>query len=94
LRDPRIGFSTVTRVELTADLSQARVMVSVLGSQEAQQATLDGLASATGFIRHEMSRRLHLRRAPEVLFILDHGPEAGLKIETLLQELKKAKEDP
>ncbi|MGH9454660.1 MAG: 30S ribosome-binding factor RbfA [Terriglobia bacterium] len=93
LRDPRIGFSTVTRVELAADLSHARVMVSVLGSPEAQQATLDGLSSAAGFIRHEISHRLRLRRSPELVFVLDRGPEAGLKVETVLNELQKPPEE-
>lgn len=93
LRDPRIGFCTVTRVDVTGDLSHARVMVSVLGSPEAQQATMDGLASAAGFLRHEMSHRLRLRRSPEVIFVLDHGPEEGLKIETLLNQLQKPKEE-
>ncbi|MGH9433071.1 MAG: 30S ribosome-binding factor RbfA [Terriglobia bacterium] len=92
LRDPRIAFSTVTRVDLTADLSRARVMVSVLGSPEAQQATLDGLSSATGFIRYEMSHRLRLRRSPELVFVLDHGAEEALKIESLLNELQKPQE--
>lgn len=89
LRDPRIGFSTVTRVELTSDLSHARVLVSALGSPEAQQANLEGLSSAASFIRHEISYRLRLRRSPELVFVLDHGPEQLLKIETFLNELQK-----
>lgn len=88
LKDPRIGFATVTRVELSSDLAHARIMVSVLGSAETQQATLSGLASAAGYLRHELSRRLRTRRTPELLFVLDRGPEEGQKIEALIQKLK------
>jgi len=73
LRDPRIGFATVTRVDLSADLQHARILVSVLGDDSAQQATLEGLASAAGYIRHEVSHRLRLRRAPQIVFALDRG---------------------
>ena len=89
VKDPRIGFATVTRVELTADLHHARVYVSVLGNPEEQKSTIEGLVSAAGFLRHEIGRRLSLRRAPELAFILDHGAEAGEKIEMLLQQLHK-----
>ncbi len=89
LKDPRIGFATVTRVELSADLAHARILVSVLGTAEAQEGTLAGLASAAGFIRHEIGHRLQLRRAPEITFALDHGAEEAQKIEVLLQKLKQ-----
>ncbi len=90
LKDPRIGFATVTRVDLSADLTHARVLVSVLGTTEAQEGTLAGLASAAGFIRHEIGHRLQLRRAPELTFVLDHGAEEGQRIEILLQKLKQS----
>lgn len=89
LKDPRIGFTTVTRVELTDDLAHARILVSVLGAAEAQKGTLEGLSSATGYIRHEISQRLKLRRTPELTFVLDHGAEESQKIEMLLQKLKR-----
>ncbi len=89
VKDPRIGFATVTRVELTADLHHARVFVSVLGNPEEQKNNIEGLSSAAGFLRHEIGHRLALRRAPELSFILDHGVEAGEKIEMLLQEIHK-----
>lgn len=89
LSDPRIGFATVTRVELSGDLHHARVLVSVLGGEEDQQKTFEGLSSAVGFVRRRLARRLRLRRAPELVFVLDRGVEAGLKIETLIQKLKK-----
>ena len=89
VKDPRIGFATLTRVELTADLHHARVYVSVLGSADEQEKTIEGLSSAAGFLRHEIGHQLDLRRAPELTFILDHGAEAGERIEMLLQQLHK-----
>jgi ribosome-binding factor A len=89
VKDPRIGFATVTRVELSADLHHARVFVSVLGNPEEQKNNIEGLTSAAGFLRHEIGHRLALRRAPELSFILDPGVEAGEKIEMLLQQLHK-----
>jgi len=89
VKDPRIGFATVTRVELSADLHHARVFVSVLGNPEEQKNNIEGLSSAAGFLRHEIGHRLALRRAPELSFILDYGVEAGEKIEMLLQEIHK-----
>jgi len=89
LKDPRIGFATVTRVEVSPDFRHARVLVSVLGGAEAQKDTMEGLASATGFVRHEVSRRLRLRRAPELTFVLDHGPEEADRIDAILKNLKK-----
>jgi len=89
VKDPRVGFATVTRVELSADLFHAHVLVSVMGSAEEQQDTLQGLSSAAGYIRHELCRRLRVRRIPELVFILDRSAEDALKIESLLQHLKK-----
>ncbi|HLI33642.1 MAG TPA: 30S ribosome-binding factor RbfA [Terriglobia bacterium] len=87
LRDPRIGFATVTRVELSADLQHARVLVSVLGDAAAQEQTLQGLASAAGYVRYAVTHRLRLRRAPELIFVLDHGPEESIRLEKLLHNL-------
>lgn len=89
LKDPRIGFTTVTRVDVSHDLSHARVLVSVLGTPEEQQNTLAGLASASGFLRHELGRRMRVRRTPELSFVLDQSVEESLKLETLLQKLKE-----
>jgi ribosome-binding factor A len=92
VKDPRLGFVTVTRVELSADLHHARVFVSVLGSAEEHQSSLEGLSSAAGFLRHEIGHRLELRRAPELTFVLDRGAEAGEKIEMLLQKIHENEE--
>jgi ribosome-binding factor A len=88
LKDPRIGFATVTGVDLSADFHHARVFVSVLGSADAQQKSLEGLISATGYVRHELGLRLRLRRVPELAFVLDHAAEENAKLETILRELK------
>jgi ribosome-binding factor A len=93
VKDPRIGFATVTRVELSADLHHAQVFVSVLGSPEEQQSSIEGLSSAGGFLRHEIGHRLALRRVPELVFILDQGLEAGEKIDMLLQKIHESTKD-
>ena len=90
LKDPRIGFTTVTQVELSPDIQHARVLISVLGDAEAQQKTLDGLTSASGYLRRAISQRLRLRRAPEMIFVLDRGVAASEKIEELLRKLNEA----
>jgi ribosome-binding factor A len=92
LRDPRIGFTTVTRVEVSADLGHARVLVSVLGSEEIREKSLEGLNSAAGYVRREITHRLRLRRVPEIAFVLDRGPEEGDRIETLIHKLQSEEE--
>jgi ribosome-binding factor A len=91
LKDPRIGFVTVTRVDLSADRSHARVLVSVLGDEQACAQSLAGLASAVGYVRHEVTHRLRLRRAPEVVFALDRGTEEAARIEDLLSKIREEK---
>ncbi len=88
LKDPRIGLVTVTRVELSGDLRHARVLFSVLGNEQDEQKTLEGLSSAAGYLRGEIGRRLRVRRAPELVFVLDHGAQESEKIERLLRKLK------
>ena len=73
---------------MSGDLRQARVSVSVLGSPEQQQKSLQGLSSGAGYIRHELAHRLSLRRVPELIFVLDHEAEENERLEKLLQKLK------
>ncbi|PYU32747.1 MAG: 30S ribosome-binding factor RbfA [Acidobacteria bacterium] len=90
LKDPRLaGLVTVTEVRVSADLKQARIYVSVMGTQAEQTSTLQGLAAAAGYVRHELTERLQMRRAPEVHFVLDHTEEYGQRIEELLRQTKK-----
>ncbi len=89
LKDPRVGFATVTRVDLRPDFGAAHVWVSAAGEKEAQEGTLEGLRSATGYLRHELSLRLRLRRVPELVFVLDHTAEDMHRIESLLDQANK-----
>lgn len=88
LRDPRISaMVSVTDVEVTQDLSFARVFVSVMGSPEERAATLEALAHAAGFVRHELSPRLGLREVPEVRFVHDESLDRGARVEELLKRI-------
>lgn len=87
-RDPRIGFVTVTGVEVSADLSHATVRVSVMGSDAERAQTLAGLASAAGHVRSQLARRLATRVTPEVVFQLDRGIEHAARIDRVLRALK------
>jgi ribosome-binding factor A len=91
LKDPRIaGLVTVTEVRVSPDLRQARVFVSVLGTEAEQTSTLKGLEAASGFVRRELTQRLGLRRSPEVRWTLDKSGEYGEHIEDLLRQMKKS----
>jgi ribosome-binding factor A len=89
LKDPRIGFVTVTGVEVTGDLSLARVYLSILGSEEEKAETLKSLQRAKGFLRTELGRRIRLRLTPEIEFRFDSSIEYGSRIEALLHELNR-----
>jgi ribosome-binding factor A len=88
LKDPRIGFVTVTGVDLSPDLNRVRVLVSVLGDEEERERTLEGLTSAAGYVRREITHRLRLRRAPALVFALDRGAEVATRIENLLDKIR------
>jgi ribosome-binding factor A len=75
-------------MSLSPDLRHARVLISVLGNEKAQEESLEGLASAAGFVSHEVARRLQLRRAPEIVFVPDRGAANEQKVEALLDKLK------
>lgn len=89
LKDPRVGFVTVTDVRLTGDLQHATIYISVLGDKEQQENTLKGLEKAKGFIRSEIGQRIRLRKTPEITFELDESIDYGNRIETLLRQLKE-----
>jgi len=90
LKDPRIGFVTVTGVEATTDLRHAKVFVSVLGSQHEKEATLAGLRSAEGFLQGVINQELHLKRVPALEFVYDTSIDRGMKIQALLRSEEKA----
>jgi ribosome-binding factor A len=87
LKDPRIGFVTVTGVETTADLRQARVYVSVLGSEEARQESLVGLEAAHGVLQGRLARELRMKRTPQLAFEYDPTVERGVRMTQLIDEL-------
>jgi len=88
VRDPRIGFVTVTGVEVSPDLSHATVRVSVMGTEEEKARSLEGLASAARFLRSQLSRELRLRTSPELHFRLDRGLEHAQRIDHVLRTLR------
>ncbi|MCK5527664.1 MAG: 30S ribosome-binding factor RbfA [Candidatus Latescibacteria bacterium] len=88
LKDPRIGFVTITGVEVTDNLRHAKVYVCVMGEDETARAeTLEGLHSAAGFIRRELGRVLTIRRIPELAFRYDESVERGTRMDALLSNL-------
>jgi len=91
LKDPRLGFVTVTGVKVTDDLSIATVYFSVIGSEEEKHDSEKGLNSAKGFIRKEIAASLRMRRVPEILFKYDNSFEYGQRIEGILSEIHAAK---
>jgi ribosome-binding factor A len=87
LKDPRIGFVTVTGVQASPDLRHATVYVSVLGSERKRDATLAGLQSSHGFLQGKVNRELHLKRTPQLTFEYDPTVERGVRLSKLIDEL-------
>lgn len=87
LKDPRIGFTTITKVDVTDNLKLAKVFVSVMGSEQEKSATLDGLNSAKGYIRNTLGKNLYLRYLPELDFRQDDNADHVEKISRILNEL-------
>lgn len=87
LKDPRVGFVSVTDVELSPDLRHAKIFVSILGDPEAKAKTMEGLASAQGFVRTELARRIRLRHIPQVVFRQDDSIEHGARVNRLLRDV-------
>lgn len=88
VRDPRVGLVTVTAVETSPELDHARIYITTLGDDQEKQAALAGLQSASPFIRSQLSRRLHIRRVPELHFQIDRVLEEATRIEALLREVR------
>lgn len=88
LKDPRLGFVTISRVELTPDLRRALVFFSVLGKEEDYKKTKEALDSALGFIRSLVAQSINLRLAPEIVFKEDRSAEYSVRIQEVLEEIK------
>ncbi|MBM3465168.1 MAG: 30S ribosome-binding factor RbfA [Armatimonadetes bacterium] len=84
IKDPRVGFVTVTDAEVSPDLRHARVYVSILGSEDERKQALKGLESARGFVRRELHKEITLRHIPEVSFFLDESLDRGMRVNELL----------
>jgi ribosome-binding factor A len=88
LKDPRIGFVTVTRIDLTGDLRHAKVYFSIMGDEDAQNAGMEGLQSAAGYIRKHVGEKLQLKYVPELSFRLDKSAEYSMNLEKTFERLK------
>jgi ribosome-binding factor A len=89
LKDPRVGFVTVTDVRTSPDLRQAKVFVSVLGTEEERDATLDGLSSAHGVLQAVVNRELRMKRTPTLEFVYDDTAERADRLERMLAEQER-----
>ncbi len=93
LKDPRIGFVTVTQVDLTGDLSSARIYVSLMGSDQQIKDCWSGLQSSLGYIRREIGQRIRLRCTPEISFHLDKSLDYSAAIQALLLKIQRGETD-
>ena len=93
VRDPRVGFVTLTGVLVTNDLSHARIMVTVPGEEADKARALEGLQSAAGFLRTRAARSLSTRSVPELHFELDRGLEHAARISELLNDIRREGQD-
>ncbi|MEZ4412751.1 MAG: 30S ribosome-binding factor RbfA [Gemmatimonadales bacterium] len=93
IRDPRIGLVTLTHVTVSADLSHAKIRVSTQGDEETKQRALEGLRSASGFLRTRVAKALTTRTVPELHFELDRGLEHAARINEVLESLKQEEQD-
>ncbi len=93
LNDPRIGFVTVTKVNLSADLRFAKIYFSLLGTKKQLRDTQVGLANSCGFVRKLLAQRIRLRYTPELVFKLDEGVEYSIRVSEVLEKIKN-KEKP
>ena len=86
IKDPRVGFVTVTSVETSADLRHARVFVSVLGGDKVRRRSMDGLQSAHGYLQKRVAGELRLKHTPTLQFLYDDSADRGLRIAELIEE--------
>lgn len=93
LKDPRVGFVTITDVDLSGDYRHVRIFVSVYGDDGEKSGTMAALRSATGFIRTELGRRIRMRHTPEIQFELDPSMERGARIFELLRQVNPVDEE-
>lgn len=90
VKDPRVGFASITHVEVSGDYRHAKIYVSVMGSEEERANTIKALKHAAGFLRHELASRVVLRYMPEIVFKLDTSIEQGSRVLELIRESEQA----
>ncbi|OIP53015.1 MAG: ribosome-binding factor A [Fibrobacteres bacterium CG2_30_45_31] len=88
LKDPRVGFATINRVDITEDLSYAKVLVSVMGTDKEKTSTIIGLRNSSGFIRQFLGKGIKIRKIPELQFVLDENLDHAMHIQDILSDLK------
>ncbi|MDA0727853.1 MAG: 30S ribosome-binding factor RbfA [Cyanobacteria bacterium] len=95
IKDERVslGMVSITNVDVAGDLQHCKIFVSVYGSAEVQQQALEGLRSASNYVKGELGRRLNMRRTPEVIFQLDRGIEKGTSVLGLLNQLEEKRQE-
>ena len=93
IKDPRIGFVTITRVEVSEDCRSAKVYFSVAGTPEERERSMKGLDSARGYVRRELGKRIRLRYTPEIMFRFDPSIEYAIHIGEVIEQLKQAAEE-
>ncbi|NEN91870.1 MAG: 30S ribosome-binding factor RbfA [Okeania sp. SIO3H1] len=94
IKDDRVGIGmvSITDVDVSGDLQHAKIFVSIYGSEEVRFQTMEGLKSATGYVRSELGHRIRLRRTPEVIFVEDRSLERGTQIISLLNQLSEERQ--
>ncbi|NEP04718.1 MAG: 30S ribosome-binding factor RbfA [Okeania sp. SIO2G4] len=94
IKDDRVGIGmvSITDVDISGDLQHAKIFVSIYGSEEVRFQTMEGLKSATGYVRSELGHRIRLRRTPEVIFVEDRSLERGTQIISLLNQLSEERQ--
>ncbi|MBX3070011.1 MAG: 30S ribosome-binding factor RbfA [Thermomicrobiales bacterium] len=90
VKDPRVAFFTITRVEVSPDIRQATAYISVLGTDDERQGTMAALESASGYIRHHLKPRLRMRQIPEIAFVDDRSMEYAQTISSAIEDLKRS----
>ncbi len=95
IKDDRVGAGmvSVTDVDVSHDLQHAKIFVSIYGTQEAKEETMEGLKASTGFVRRELGHRIRLRRTPEVIFLEDRSLERGDRMLNLLNQISVSNPD-
>ncbi|MCD6309728.1 MAG: 30S ribosome-binding factor RbfA [Candidatus Eremiobacteraeota bacterium] len=89
LKDPRVGFVSVTKVTVSPDLKHAKIFVSVMGDEKTQELCMEGLQSASGYIRHQLFQKIEIKNIPGLTFYLDKSIQEGARLLEIMSRLKK-----